>query len=60
MARRLELHDLEVTRGHRAGPLPGQSLAILDPALMVVSNLIPCEDAHTQERALMAVEARHP
>jgi hypothetical protein len=44
---------LQVTRGHSAGPLPGQSLAVLDPASMLVSDLIPCEDAHTQERALI-------
>jgi hypothetical protein len=44
---------LKVTRGHSAGPLPGQSLAVLDPALMVVTDIIPCEDAHTQERALI-------
>jgi len=44
---------LKVTRGHSAGPLPGQSLAILDPALLVIANLIPCEDAHRQERALI-------
>ena len=44
---------LQVTRGHRAGPLPGQSLAILDPASMLITDLIPCEDAHTQERALL-------
>jgi hypothetical protein len=44
---------LKVTRGHSAGPLPGQSLAVLDPALMLVTDVIPCEEAHTQERALM-------
>jgi DDE family transposase len=44
---------LQVTRGHSAGPLPGQSLAVLDPALMLVTDIIPCEDAHTQERALI-------
>jgi Transposase DDE domain len=44
---------LKVVRGHTAGPLPGQSLAVLDPALMLVTDLIPCEDAHTQERALI-------
>jgi Transposase DDE domain len=44
---------LQVTRGHSAGPLPGQSLAVLDPALMLITDLIPCEDAHTQERALI-------
>jgi IS4 transposase len=44
---------LQVTRGHSAGPLPGQSLAVLDPALMLVTDLIPCEDGHTQERSLI-------
>jgi hypothetical protein len=44
---------LKVTRGHSAGALPGQSLAVLDPALMLVTDLIPCEDAHAQERALI-------
>jgi hypothetical protein len=44
---------LKVTRGHRAGVLPGQSLAVLDPAAMLITDVIPCEDAHTQERALI-------
>lgn len=44
---------LRVTRGHSAGPLPGQSLAVLDPASLLITDLIPCEDAHTQERALL-------
>ncbi len=44
---------LKVTRGHSAAVLPGQSLAVLDPALMLVTHVIPCEDAHTQERALL-------
>jgi Transposase DDE domain len=44
---------LKVTRGHSAGPLPGLSLAVLDPALMLITEVIPCEDAHTQERALI-------
>ena len=44
---------LGVTRGHSAGPLPGQSLVVLDPALMLVTDIVPCEDAHTQERALI-------
>lgn len=44
---------LRVTRGHSAGPLPGQSLVVLDPALMLITHLIPCADAHTQERALL-------
>jgi hypothetical protein len=44
---------LKPTRGHSAGPLPGQSLAVLDPAAMLLTHVIPCEDAHTQERALI-------
>ena len=44
---------LAVTRGHTAGPRPGQTLAILDPDPMLVTDLIPCEDGHTQERALI-------
>jgi hypothetical protein len=28
-------------------------LAVLDPDLMLVTDIIPCEDAHTQERALL-------
>ena len=44
---------LQVTRGHSAGPMPGQSLAVLDPASLLITDLILCEDAHTQERALL-------
>jgi IS4 transposase len=44
---------LKVTRGHSGGPMPGQCLVVLDPASMLVSDIIPCEDAHTQERALI-------
>lgn len=44
---------LKVTRGHTAGPLPGKSLAVLDAASMLVSDVIPCEDGYTNERALI-------
>lgn len=44
---------LKVTRGHSAGPLPGQSLAVLDPALMLVTDVVLCEDGHAQERSLL-------
>lgn len=44
---------VKVTRGHSAGVLPGQSLAVLDPQLMLITEVIPCEDAHAQERALL-------
>jgi Transposase DDE domain len=43
---------LKVLRQSVAGPLPGQSLVVLDPALMQVIEVIPCEDGHAQERSL--------
>ena len=46
-------HRLKETRGHPAGPLPGKALAVFDPALEVITALYPCEDAYTQERALL-------
>lgn len=44
---------LKVARGRTAGPLPGQSLVILDPDSALITDIVPCEDAHTQERALI-------
>jgi hypothetical protein len=35
-----------------AGPLPGHALVVLDPDLMLVIDMIPCEDGHAQERSL--------
>ena len=35
-----------------AGPLPGHALVVLDPALMLATHMIPCEDGHAQERSL--------
>ncbi len=43
---------LEVLRGSIAGPLPGHALVVLDPARMLVTHMIPCEDGHAQERSL--------
>ena len=43
---------LKVLRGSKAGPLPGQSLVVLDPARMLAIDVIPCEDGHAQERSL--------
>ncbi len=45
-------HRLEVLRNTRAGPLPGKSLVVLDPKLGLAIDIFPCEDGHTQERAL--------
>jgi hypothetical protein len=46
-------HRPKVTRTTRAAVLPGQSLVVLDPALMLVLDVVPCEDAHAQERSLI-------
>jgi hypothetical protein len=43
---------LAVLRESKAGPLPGQALVVLDPALMLAVDMIPCEDGHAQERSL--------
>jgi IS4 transposase len=44
---------LKPLRGFRGAALPGQSLVVYDPDLGMVLDMIPCEDGHTQERALM-------
>ena len=36
-----------------AGPLPGQTLVVLDPALGLAIDVVPCEDGHAQERSLL-------
>jgi IS4 transposase len=46
-------HRPKVTRTTRAAALPGQSLVVLDPATMLVIDVVPCEDAHAQERSLV-------
>jgi hypothetical protein len=56
-------HRLSVLRHVEGGPLPGKSLVVLDPVLMLAIDQFPCEDAYTQERALLSevlptVEAR--
>ena len=46
-------HRLKVLRGTAAGALPGQALVLLDPQQMLIEDVVPCEDGHTQERALL-------
>ena len=46
-------HRIRETRTLNSSPLPGQALVVLDPQLRLVLNVIPCEDAHTQERSLL-------
>ena len=43
---------LDVLRDCKAGPLPGQSLVVLEPEVMLATDMIPCEDGHAQERSL--------
>ena len=44
---------LKVLRNTSAAALPGQALALLDPERMVIDDVIPCEDGHSQERSLL-------
>jgi hypothetical protein len=47
-------HRLPETRGQSAAPLPGKALVVFDPAREVITDLVPSEDAYTQERALLS------
>lgn len=44
---------LDVQRMLNGAPLPGQALVVLDPQWMLIEDIIPCEDGHSQERALL-------
>ena len=46
-------HRLKELRTLRAGALPGHTLVVLDPDLMLVGGAVPCEDGHAQERSLL-------
>jgi hypothetical protein len=37
-----------------AAPLPGHCAVVLEPRLKLIIDVIPCEDAHAQERTLLA------
>ncbi len=45
-------HRLKVLGSTGAAALPGKSLVVLDPALMLAIRVFPCEDGYAQERAL--------
>ncbi|MDZ8066259.1 MAG: transposase [Nostoc sp. DedQUE08] len=45
-------HRLKPLREISSAPLPGQSLVVLDPSLMLAVDVFPCEDGHAQERSL--------
>lgn len=44
---------LGVLRELNVAPLPGHCAVILDPQLKLAIDVIPCEDAHAQERTLL-------
>lgn len=44
---------LKPLRGFRGAALPGQSLVVYAPELDLVVDMVPAEDAHARERALM-------
>jgi IS4 transposase len=44
---------LKELRKFTAVPLPGQLLVVLDAQRMLACDVVPCEDAHAQERALV-------
>ena len=45
---------LKILRDVAAGPLPGQTLVVLEPELGLATDVICCEDGHTQERKILA------
>jgi AraC-like DNA-binding protein len=47
-------HRIKELRQSTAAALPGKSLVVLDPALGLAVDVIPCEDGHAQERSLIA------
>jgi IS4 transposase len=46
-------HRLRELRRIGGGPLPGQALVVLDPDQLLITDVFPCEDGHTQERAIL-------
>ena len=44
---------LAALRGFRGAALPGHTLVVYDPDAGLVLDIVPCEDAHAQERTLM-------
>lgn len=47
-------HRLGCLQDEAAAPLPGKSMVVLDPQYRLAIDIIPCEDAYTQERALLS------
>jgi len=47
-------HRLKALRPYAAKAMPGKYLVVLDPEVQLAINVFPCEDGHTQERALFS------
>src|SRR3954469_8773172 len=56
-------HRIKELRTIGAGALPGHALVVLDPRLMLATDVVLCEDGHAQERSLLdrilAIVAAH-
>jgi IS4 transposase len=46
-------HRIKELRKIGAGALPGHALVVLDPSLMLIIDVVLCEDGHAQERSLL-------
>ena len=46
-------HRIGALREEAAAALPGKALAVLDPELGLITDVVPCEDGHAQERRLL-------
>jgi hypothetical protein len=44
---------LKELRTRNAAPLPGHAVVVLDPALMLAVDVLPCADGHASERTLL-------
>lgn len=46
-------HRIKELRALGGGALPGKALVVYDPQWEVATDMVPCENGHTQERALL-------
>jgi len=44
---------LKALRKFRGAALPAQALVVYDPDVELIVDIVPCQDAHTQERVIM-------
>lgn len=47
-------HRPKAIRQYAAKALPGKALVVLDPQRALVTDVFPCEDGHSQERAMFS------